>query len=117
MNSNPEQPANHDEARRSFLKQSSLLTAMVLVPGPVAQAASAKLDEALATAVEQEPLKLEINGKKYKLTEMQGYLQKKSPVLMKGWQKRYFKILNTGEMVYYKTVREITLHSAIICAL
>ena len=68
MNSNPEQPANHDEARRSFLKQSSLLTAMALVPGPVAQAASAKLDEALATAVEQEPLKLEINGKKYKLS-------------------------------------------------
>ena len=67
MNPEPDTPANHDEARRSFLKQSSLLTAMAMVPGPVVHAASAKLDERVATAFEKVPLKLEINGKRYKL--------------------------------------------------
>lgn len=38
-------------------------------------------------------------------TEREGYLMKKSPALMKGWQKRYF-ITNTatGDMDYYKSV-------------
>jgi xanthine dehydrogenase YagT iron-sulfur-binding subunit len=70
MNENlePDQPANHDEARRNFLKQSSLLTAMALVPGPVVHAASSELDERVAAAFEKVPLKLDINGKKYKLS-------------------------------------------------
>ena len=68
MNAEPDQPANHDEARRNFLKQSSLLTAMALVPGPVVQAAAHGLDERVAAAFEKVPLKLEINGKKYKLS-------------------------------------------------
>ncbi|GAB3305303.1 (2Fe-2S)-binding protein [Hymenobacter humi] len=67
MNPEPDTPANHDEARRSFLKQSSLLTAMAMVPGPVVHAASANFDEKVAAAFEKVPLKLEINGKKYKL--------------------------------------------------
>jgi xanthine dehydrogenase YagT iron-sulfur-binding subunit len=67
MNSEPDKPANHDEARRYFLKQSSLLTALALVPGPVVQAAAAELDETVAAAFEKVPLKLEVNGKKYKL--------------------------------------------------
>lgn len=39
-------------------------------------------------------------------TEKEGYLMKKSPALMKGWQKRYF-VTNkeTGDIDYYKTVR------------
>jgi len=67
----PDRPDAHDahnEARRSFLKQSSVLTAMALVPAPVVQAASAGLDEKVAAAVEQEPLNIEVNGKKYKLS-------------------------------------------------
>ena len=38
-------------------------------------------------------------------TEREGYLMKKSPALMKGWQKRYF-ITNTttGDIDYYKSV-------------
>ncbi|WP_046245384.1 (2Fe-2S)-binding protein [Hymenobacter terrenus] len=71
MATNPETdlpPTNHDEARRSFLRQSSLLTALALVPGPVVHAASAELDETVAAAFEKMPLKLEINGKKYKFS-------------------------------------------------
>ncbi|WP_223827641.1 MULTISPECIES: (2Fe-2S)-binding protein [Hymenobacter] len=67
MNNEPDLPPSHDEARRNFLKQSSLLTAVALVPAPVVQAATAELDERVAAAIEKVPLKLEINGKKYKL--------------------------------------------------
>jgi hypothetical protein len=39
-------------------------------------------------------------------TEREGYMMKKSPALMKGWQKRYFVTnKNTGDIDYYKTVR------------
>lgn len=37
--------------------------------------------------------------------ELCGYLQKKSPAIMKGWQKRYFKTLPSGDINYYKSVR------------
>jgi hypothetical protein len=36
--------------------------------------------------------------------ELSGYLQKKSPAMMKGWQKRYFKTLSDGDINYYKSV-------------
>lgn len=39
--------------------------------------------------------------------EMSGYLQKKSPAMMKGWQKRYFKTLSNGDIAYFKDVSEI----------
>jgi xanthine dehydrogenase YagT iron-sulfur-binding subunit len=68
MNPEPDTPANHDEARRTFLKQSSLLTAVALVPSPVLDAAAAELDEKVAGAFEKVPLKLEVNGKKYNLS-------------------------------------------------
>jgi xanthine dehydrogenase YagT iron-sulfur-binding subunit len=68
MNPEPDTPANHDEARRTFLKQSSLLTAVALVPSPVLDAAAAELDEKVAGAFEKTPLKLEVNGKKYNLS-------------------------------------------------
>ncbi len=42
--------------------------------------------------------------------EMSGYLQKKSPAMMKGWQKRYFKTLSNGDIAYFKDVR-ISGHS------
>lgn len=35
---------------------------------------------------------------------IEGYLLKKSPALMSGWQKRYFVVTNPGEINYYGTV-------------
>ncbi|MFD2721335.1 (2Fe-2S)-binding protein [Hymenobacter monticola] len=67
MNAEPEQERPRDDSRRTFLKQSSLLTAMALVPGPVVSAAEAKLDERVAESIEKVPLSLKVNGKKYKL--------------------------------------------------
>ncbi|WP_400191579.1 (2Fe-2S)-binding protein [Hymenobacter sp. B81] len=63
----PPGPGQHDQARRAFLKQTSVLTALALTPGPVVQAAAAEWDEKVAAAFEQVPLKLDVNGKKYKL--------------------------------------------------
>ncbi|OON67047.1 (2Fe-2S)-binding protein [Hymenobacter sp. CRA2] len=71
-NEMPPQPAaegcGHNETRRNFLKQSSLLTALALAPGPILKAAEAELDETVAAAFEKVPLKLDVNGKKYKLS-------------------------------------------------
>lgn len=39
-----------------------------------------------------------------KPTDMSGYMMKKSPALLKGWQKRYFRTMATGDIEYYKTV-------------
>jgi xanthine dehydrogenase YagT iron-sulfur-binding subunit len=68
---NPPRPGadgcGHREDRRTFLKQSSLLTALALTPGPIVQAAAAELDEKVAAAFEKVPLRLDVNGKKYKL--------------------------------------------------
>ena len=36
---------------------------------------------------------------------MSGYLLKKSPNMMIGWQKRFFKMQVNGDIAYYKTVR------------
>jgi xanthine dehydrogenase YagT iron-sulfur-binding subunit len=67
MNPEPELP-NHDEARRTFLKQSSLLTALALTPGPVLHAASTEFDEKVASVFEKVPVRLDINGHKHKLS-------------------------------------------------
>ena len=67
MNPEPEQTNPHDDSRRTFLKQSSLLTAMALVPSPVVTAAAAELDEKVAAAFEKIPLSLKVNGTKHKL--------------------------------------------------
>jgi hypothetical protein len=37
--------------------------------------------------------------------ELSGNLLKKSPNVMKGWQKRYFKTLPNGDLSYFKSVR------------
>jgi xanthine dehydrogenase YagT iron-sulfur-binding subunit len=68
MNPEPEQGNPHDDSRRTFLKQSSLLTAMALVPSPVVTAAAAELDEKVAAAFEKVPLSLKVNGTKHKLS-------------------------------------------------
>jgi xanthine dehydrogenase YagT iron-sulfur-binding subunit len=67
MNPEPEQGNPHDDSRRTFLKQSSLLTAMALVPSPVVTAAAAELDEKVAAVFEKIPLSLKVNGTKHKL--------------------------------------------------
>jgi xanthine dehydrogenase YagT iron-sulfur-binding subunit len=68
MNLEPDVPANHDEARRTFLKQSSLLTGLALVPGPLVAAADGGLDERVAAAFDKIPLTLKVNGVKHKLS-------------------------------------------------
>ncbi|AKQ44504.1 2Fe-2S ferredoxin [Rufibacter radiotolerans] len=56
------------EARRSFLKQSSVLTAFALTPGIAVKAADLKLEEKIADAFEKVNVTLDINGKKQKLS-------------------------------------------------
>jgi xanthine dehydrogenase YagT iron-sulfur-binding subunit len=58
----------HDEARRNFLKQSSILTALAVTPGTVIKAAKSKWDEDIASAMEKVPLHIEVNGVKHSLT-------------------------------------------------
>lgn len=51
-------------SRRSFLKKSSLITALALTPDPVLKAAEKGLDEQIASAIETMPLNVMINGVK-----------------------------------------------------
>ena len=51
-------------SRRSFIKQSSLITALALAPNAVVKAAEEGLDEKIASAIEQMPLNVTINGVK-----------------------------------------------------
>src|SRR5687767_1970626 len=64
------QPENQqpNEGRRSFLKQSSILTALAVTPASLIKAAELKLDEKAAAYFEQVPLSLEINGTKHQLS-------------------------------------------------
>jgi xanthine dehydrogenase YagT iron-sulfur-binding subunit len=56
------------QARRKFLKQSSVLTAIALVPPSLVKAAENKLDEKAAGFFEKAPLHIEVNEKAYDLT-------------------------------------------------
>jgi len=51
-------------SRRSFLKKSSLITALALTPDTVIKAAEKGLDEQIASAIETMPLSVTINGVK-----------------------------------------------------
>ena len=55
----------HNEARRHFLKQTSLLTAIALAPPTLLKAG--ELDEKVAAAFEKVKVTLDINGKKQKV--------------------------------------------------
>lgn len=55
-------------ARRNFLKQSSLLTALAIAPPALLKAADNKLDEKAAKYFEQQSLQLEINGVEHQLS-------------------------------------------------
>ncbi|SHM85137.1 (2Fe-2S)-binding protein [Chitinophaga sp. CF418] len=51
-------------SRRSFLKKSSLITALALTPDTVIKAAEKGIDEQIASAIETMPLNVTINGVK-----------------------------------------------------
>jgi xanthine dehydrogenase YagT iron-sulfur-binding subunit len=56
------------QARRNFLKQSSLLTAFALAPPALLKAGSDNVDEKAAAFFEKKSLSLEVNGKTHKLS-------------------------------------------------
>ena len=55
-------------ARRNFLKQSSLLTALAIAPPALIRAAENNLDEKAAEYFEQKSLEIEINGIEHQLS-------------------------------------------------
>lgn len=61
-NDKDEQAENVGSSRRGFLKQSSALAAFALTPPAAIKAAERGLHEKIATAFEQMPLQVEING-------------------------------------------------------
>ncbi|MCJ8208260.1 (2Fe-2S)-binding protein [Mucilaginibacter sp. RS28] len=64
----PEGNEPEDNSRRNFLKQSSLLTAIALIPGVAVKAAEGHFDEKVAAVFEKVPVSIEINGKAHKLS-------------------------------------------------
>jgi xanthine dehydrogenase YagT iron-sulfur-binding subunit len=60
-------PRPRDESRRTFLKQSSLLTALAVTPPLLGKAAESQLDERAAAFFEQLPLSVEVNGSSHKV--------------------------------------------------
>ncbi|RYU88017.1 (2Fe-2S)-binding protein [Mucilaginibacter terrigena] len=57
-----------DPSRRSFIKQSSLLTAVALTPATALKAAEDHLDEQIAGVLEKLPLRMEVNGEMHNLS-------------------------------------------------
>lgn len=57
-----------NESRRSFLKKSGVIAAVTLTPAAAINAANNGLDEKIATAMENIPLNVEINGSKHSLS-------------------------------------------------
>ena len=55
-------------ARRNFLKQSSLLTALALAPPSLIKAADGNLDEKASALFEKQSLKIEVNGIQHELS-------------------------------------------------
>ena len=63
-----DEKASLHNARRNFLKQSSLLTALAIAPPALLKAAENNLDEKAAQYFEQQSLQLEINGIEHQLS-------------------------------------------------
>ena len=64
----PEEEDVFSGSRRDFLKQSSLLSAIALTPGPIVKAAENKWDEKFADAFEKVTVNLEVNGVAHSVT-------------------------------------------------
>src|SRR6478609_7579648 len=62
---NEKEPVCPNESRRSFLKKSTLITAVALTPAAAINAANNHLDEHIAAAIENVSLSVEINGAKH----------------------------------------------------
>ena len=56
-----------NRSRRTFLKQTTALTAVAIAPAAIAKAADEKFDEKLETFLSDQPLSLTVNGKLYNL--------------------------------------------------
>jgi xanthine dehydrogenase YagT iron-sulfur-binding subunit len=63
-----QEQTSSNEARRNFLKQSSVLTALALTPPFLVKAAESEWDEKAAAYFEQVPLSMEVNGVTHKLS-------------------------------------------------
>ncbi len=59
---NEKETVSPNESRRSFLKKSGAITAIVLTPAAAIKAANNGWDEKISEAIEHVPLTLEING-------------------------------------------------------
>lgn len=59
---NNHEEISHDEGRRDFLKQSSLLTALAVAPPFLVKAGESVWNEKAAANFEKLPLTLEVNG-------------------------------------------------------
>ncbi|MFD2570265.1 2Fe-2S iron-sulfur cluster-binding protein [Spirosoma soli] len=66
--SSEDEPDSSLEARRDFLKQSSLLTALALTPSTLVVAAENRMDEKVAAYFEKVPLTMRLNGKPLNLS-------------------------------------------------
>lgn len=64
---NPQVNTCANEARRNFLKQSSLLTAIAATPSALLRAAESRMDERAAAFFAKLPLELSVNGSKRSL--------------------------------------------------
>jgi xanthine dehydrogenase YagT iron-sulfur-binding subunit len=63
-----QEESTSNESRRSFLKQSSILTAFAVVPSSLVKATESELDEKVASYFEKVPLSIEVNGRSQQLS-------------------------------------------------
>ena len=85
-------------ARRNFLKQSSLLTALALAPPALMKAAENKLDEKAAELFEKQTLKIEVKKLKSGVKGIQKVLF--NGKLLKTFVKHQ-ELLKGGALQYY----------------
>jgi xanthine dehydrogenase YagT iron-sulfur-binding subunit len=68
MPKNQQEEPCPNEARRDFLKRSSLLTALAVMPPYLVKAAQSEWDEKASAYFEKLPLSIEVNGTNHKLS-------------------------------------------------
>ncbi|WP_129714137.1 (2Fe-2S)-binding protein [Pedobacter sp. SYP-B3415] len=68
MANNDKKSGATSSGRRSFLRDSTLITVLSLTPGAVLKAAEGKADERVAELFEKIPLQLKVNGQSHQLS-------------------------------------------------
>jgi xanthine dehydrogenase YagT iron-sulfur-binding subunit len=68
LNKKQQDETHPNEGRRNFLKQTSLMTALVATPPFLVKAAESEWDEKAAAYFEKIPLSIEVNGTSHQLT-------------------------------------------------